>query len=200
LKENVHLSYPYVFKWENEFYMIPESVGIYEIRLYKAERFPYDWKLVKTLIKGNYFDSSIVRYQDKWWLFTSDRNDVLHLFSSDELTGKWVEHPKSPIVFQNPEAARGGGRLIVIEDKIYRFAQDCRQMYGHRVNAFEIKKISETDYQEIEVKGNPILKPDGRGWNGERMHHIDAHQVSDNKWVACVDGVGKYFDLAIKTR
>ena len=40
LSEPYHLSYPYVFEWQNEYYMIPESVDADAIRLYKADNFP----------------------------------------------------------------------------------------------------------------------------------------------------------------
>jgi len=35
---------------------------------------------------------------------------------------------------------------------------------------------------------NPILKASGVGWNKDGMHHIDLHQVEQDKWIACVDG------------
>ena len=28
----------------------------------------------------------------------------------------------------------------------------------------------------------------GNGWNAAGMHHVDAHQQPDGKWLACVDG------------
>ena len=47
------MSYPQVFKWGDEFYMVPETVAAYEVRLYKALEFPFKWVFVKTLMKGN---------------------------------------------------------------------------------------------------------------------------------------------------
>jgi hypothetical protein len=35
-----------------------------------------------------------------------------------------------------------------------------------------------------------VLEGSGAGWNGERMHHIDAHRLDDGSWIACVDGYG----------
>ncbi|MEB3292295.1 MAG: hypothetical protein VKJ24_03975, partial [Synechococcales bacterium] len=43
LKEPFHLSYPYVFKWNDDYYMIPETYQAGQVRLYKADRFPDRW-------------------------------------------------------------------------------------------------------------------------------------------------------------
>lgn len=198
LDEPDHLSYPYVFEWRGEFYMIPETVAMYAVRLYKAIEFPYKWAYVKTLISGSYFDSSIVNFNDRWWIFTSDRDDMLHLFYTEDLFGIWTEHPKSPVVFRNAKIARSAGRLITMAGRLYRFTQECDKIYGYQIRAFEITKITTSEYEEREVNSNPILKPTGRGWNGERMHHIDAHPSNNDEWIACVDGVGRTYGLKRK--
>src|SRR5262249_55013165 len=46
LREPFHLSYPYVFQLENDYYMIPESYQANSIRLYKAVEFPTQWAAV----------------------------------------------------------------------------------------------------------------------------------------------------------
>lgn len=197
LDEPFHLSYPFVFKWKEDCYMIPETVAVKEIRLYRAVELPLKWSLVKTLIQGNYSDSSIVRYNNIWWIFTSDGNAVLRLFFAEDLLGDWKEHPKSPLVLGNARIARPAGRPLVIGDRVYRFAQECDKLYGYQVRAFEIEKMTTTEYKEREVQPNPILKPTGRvwNWNGERMHHIDAHQLGPERWIASVDGRGKTYGL-----
>lgn len=190
LDEQFHLSYPYVFKWNGDYYMVPESVAAYSVRLYRALEFPTRWVFVKSLLNGNYYDSSLLNYGRKWWLFTTDRNDILRLFFADDLTGIWKEHPKSPIVFGNGHIARPGGRILLLNNKVFRFAQDCVPKYGYQVFAFEITELTPEHYNEREVLENPILSPTGKGWNAERMHHIDLHEIETNSWIACVDGVG----------
>jgi hypothetical protein len=100
LDEPFHLSYPYVFKSEGEYYLIPESYEDNSIRLYKADDFPTKWSYVKTLVEGrDYVDNSIVFYNGKWWLFSSvTSNDTLYLHYADSLSGPWQEHPQSPVV------------------------------------------------------------------------------------------------------
>ena len=101
LDELFHLSYPYVFKWKNEYYMIPESHQVNSVRLYKAVDFPKKWSFVRTLLYGDYVDSSIFRHDGRWWIFTESSrgdNNTLRLYYADDLTEPWIEHPKSPII------------------------------------------------------------------------------------------------------
>lgn len=190
LNEPFHLSYPYVFKWQDDYYMIPESYQANAIRLYKAIDFPYQWTFVKDLLHGSdYVDSSIFQYNDRWWLFTtSTRSDILRLYSADDLTGDWSEHPKSPIIQGNAHIARPGGRIVVTGGRIFRYTQDDEPYYGNQVRAFEITQLTTTHYQEREMPDNPILKASGTGWNQTGMHHIDPHPIGKDQWIACVDG------------
>jgi len=188
LDEPFHLSYPYVFKWKNEYYMIPESHESYSIRLYKAVDFPTQWTFIGILLYGNYGDSSIFRHDSKWWMFTTDRNDILRLYYAVNLMGPWVEHPMSPIIRGDANIARPGGRVLVFNNRIIRYTQDDDPTYGNQVRAFEIIELTTTSYTEKKVSETPILKASGIGWNKKGMHHIDPHQIGRNKWVACVDG------------
>lgn len=193
LTEPFHLSYPYVFEWMNEYYMMPESYESGGIRLYKADRFPTQWSFVANLLSGpTFLDPSIFRHDDKWWLFAETNPDhqfdTLRLYCADELLGPWIEHPASPIVKGNPHIARPGGRVVNYNGKMIRYAQDCSPEYGIQVRAFEILTLSPEHYQEREVESGLVLAPSGQGWNAAGMHHIDPYQRSDGTWIACVDG------------
>jgi hypothetical protein len=176
LDEPFHLSYPYVFKWNDEYYMIPESSQANSIRLYKATDFPTKWLFVKTLLDGRDFvDPSIFQYHDLWWLFTatSESRNILRLYYSHQLMGDWIEHPKSPVIEGNAKIARPGGRVVIFDGKIIRYTQDCQGIYGNQLRAFEITNLTTKNYEEKPVPGNPILKASGVGWNKIGMHHID---------------------------
>ena len=188
LDEPFHLSYPLVFKWQDEYYMVPESNEDYAVKLYKAQQFPFTWQFEKNLIRGNYRDPTIFRFNDHWWVFVTERYDVLHLYFSDELDGIWKRHPESPIVLMDANNSRSGGRVLAFNDTLIRVSQDCYPYYGMEVNAFLITELTTEKYHEVPYLGNPLLKGSGKGWNAERMHHMDAHQVKENLWIACVDG------------
>jgi hypothetical protein len=192
LKEPFVLSYPYVFKWQDDYYMIPEAYTEKFVRLYRATDFPYKWTYERDLIAGDHFISaSVVRYADMWWMFVAPLgNETLRLFYAPDLKGQWNEHPLSPVVPKNLDIARPGGRPLVIDGTLYRMGQDCDPTYGNQVHAFRITEISTTAYKE-KMMDVPLVKATSRGWNADAMHHVDLHQVGKNKWIAAVDGLGK---------
>jgi hypothetical protein len=193
LAEPFHLSYPYVFEWEGEIYMIPETYQAGAVRLYRAEDFPRRWSFLGDLLTGPYLvDPSVFRFADRWWMFLdtspAQNHDTLRLFHADHLTGPWVEHPRSPLITGDQYTARPAGRPLVVGGKVLRFTQTCLPYYGTQVRAFEVDELTPTGYHEHEVEESPILKPSGEGWNACGMHHVDAHLLEDGLWYAAVDG------------
>jgi hypothetical protein len=194
LQEPFHISYPYVFKWQHDYYMIPESYQTNAIRLYKAVDFPTRWSFVQNLLDGHDFvDSSFLAFGDKCWLFTGlgsppNRADTLCLYYADDLLGPWLEHRQSPIITSNMHTARPAGRVLIVDDQVIRYAQDCYPAYGSRVRAFAITELTTMSYHESEVDQSPVLAASGTGWNASGMHHIDTHLLDDGRWIACVDG------------
>ena len=192
LREPFHLSYPYVFEWEGSNYMVPETLGAEEIRLYKSQGFPSDWRLVCPIIPGCYADPTIFRYRNRFWMFACDtpfEHRSLRLYSAPRLEGPWEEHPDSPVVQNDASTARPAGRVIAFEGRLLRFAQDCSKEYGKQVRVFEITHLSRESYRERLALPFPVLAPGSLGnWRTCRMHHIDAHLVSAGHWIASVDG------------
>ena len=195
LDEEFHLSYPYVFKWQDQYYMIPESFDANSVRLYKAEDFPTKWVFVKTLLEGEpYVDPCIFWHAGKWWLFTTTpSSDTLKLYYADRLKGPWKEHPESPVVKGDPDIARPGGRVLTFDNRIIRYTQDAYPTYGNQVWAYEITELTTTSYKERLASELPIVKlTGGTEWNGQGMHQVDPHRIGVNKWIACVDGLREY--------
>jgi hypothetical protein len=192
IREPFVTAHPFVFKWQGAYYMIPEAHTETSLRLYKATRFPDEWKYQKDLLTGDHFISStLVRYKDMWWLFTvRSGNETLRLFYAAGFEGPWTEHPLSPIVKKDLRTARPGGRPFVIDGKLYRLAQDCYPRYGYQVRAFEITDISPTTYAEKMIE-TPLVKATSAGWNADAMHHVDAQEIGRNRWIAIVDALGK---------
>lgn len=189
IDETFHLSYPNIFEWNGDYYLIPETHEDLSVRLYKAISFPEQWEYVGNLLTGyHYVDPSIFRYNQKWWLFVSTPDDdILNLYYSSDLLGEWKPHPKNPIVKFDKNIARPGGKVITYNGCLYRLAQDDEPYYGIQVFAFEITELSEKSYVEKIVSEKPVVNMTGKGWNAAGMHHVDLHKVGD-KWIAAVDG------------
>lgn len=194
LEEPFHLSYPYIFEFGGDYFMVPESHQDRSVRLYKAVEFPTRWEHVCNLIEGDEFvDCSPFHFDGRWWLFAGcgtppSRADKLRLFCSEHLEGPWNEHPLSPIISGNSQIARPGGRVVTWNGSLFRFTQDCEPRYGLRVRAFEILELTADGYCERPAADGPILREALNGWNSSGMHHIDPHRLEDGTCLACVDG------------
>lgn len=64
LKDDCHYSYPFVFKYRDEWYMIPESSSACEVRLYKAAHFPYEWDLSDIILREKAVDTTVFEASD----------------------------------------------------------------------------------------------------------------------------------------
>jgi hypothetical protein len=200
LKEDFHLSYPYVFKWQNEYYMVPETIQKRSVRLYKASHFPFQWHFHGNLLSDvDLLDSSLLNHGGMWWLFASSpANDVLYLYQSENLFGPWAQHPLSPIVRGDPRRARPGGRVVLLDGRVLRFAQDDSTTYGRAVSGYEIVELTPTSYSELPIGQSPIISATNTGWNSLGMHHMDPHPLEMKEWIACVDGKSRGFLFRFK--
>jgi len=160
LEKDYHLSYPFIFKWNDKFYMVPESGANKTIDLYECSDFPYKWDFKQCIMENiSAVDTTIIHYGDKWWLFTAVAeneaaapNVELFLFYSDDIfNGKWVAHPRNPIV-SDVKSARPAGSIFVKDGKLFRPSQDCSHVYGYGFDLNEIELLSETEYSERKTK------------------------------------------------
>ena len=180
LDENFHLSFPYIFKFKNNFFMCPDTSQISEIRLYKSTNFPLEWKFYKTIKKNiNSVDNIIFKKNNLWWLFTnidrSNNNDFSHdlsIFFSKEgpLTNKWKNHPQNPVKINSIESRNAG--IIFDKRKIIRISQEQGfDNYGENINFHEIKLLNKKVYVEKRIKNKNYLKIK-RLLNDSDIHHF----------------------------
>ncbi len=196
LRQNTHMSYPYVFEHGGVKYMVPETFAQGNVSLYRSDAFPDGWKLDKVLIDEPLYDSSVVYYEGIWYLFGSTADYDLRLFYSADLHGQWKEHPDSPVIKKNAQFARPAGRIIHWQGNLYRFVQDCRGSYGTAVYAMKINKLNPKEYnEELACNGVPVIAGSGKGWNAVGMHTICAQEVEPGHWIAAVDGYYKRWGI-----
>jgi len=193
LEESFHLSFPFVFQYEGEWYMIPESAADRSIRLYRAENFPRDWRFEEKLLEGGSFkDSSVVKKDNNWFLWSYEEGDLRLYYSPTLISGNWREHPQSPV--DEGRYARPGGSIFEYDNRLFRFIQDSYPVYGSKLLVNEISKLSPGEYEEKEHIAN-FIEPGGAGWKNERVHHIDLVENNRGEWLAAVDGFSSRPDL-----
>ena len=159
LEKDYHLSYPFVFQLENNFYMIPETESNNNIELYKCTDFPKKWEYHGEIMNNvNAVDTTIFNYNDKWWMFTgmkenlgSSNSDELFLFHSDNpLSNDWESHSNNPII-SDVRQARPAGKIFSFKDDIYRPSQNSSKFYGYGISVNQINNITKNEYQETIV-------------------------------------------------
>jgi hypothetical protein len=156
LERDYHLSYPFLFEWQREIYLLPETRENRTIEMYRAIDFPYSWSREAVLMQDvAAVDSTLLHHRGKWWLFTAgildditSPNDSLYLYFGDSPLGPWTAHPKNPIV-SDARRARPAGRLYFKNGRLIRPGQDCSNGYGYAVQLHQVDVLSETDYREI---------------------------------------------------
>lgn len=160
LKKDYHLSFPFIFKEKEDFYMIPESSQNRSIDLYKCIDFPYKWECVKTILKDiNAADTIIILKDHKYWMFTNivenkgaSKYDELFLFYADSLmSDNWISHPENPIV-SDVQNARMAGKIFFENGKMYRPSQNCSNHYGYGMSINEIIELNEKTYKEVKLE------------------------------------------------
>jgi hypothetical protein len=191
LIEPYHLSYPFVFQHQGTYYMIPETRQAHEVRLYRASSYPTTWTFERTLLRGDFADSSIAFFQGRWWIFTCESPYSMRIFYAPRLTGPWKPHRLNPIYANDRSHARPGGRPVVITKTLYRFVQNNIGGYGKRVRALVVDELTPSSFREHVVSPDPLLAPHGDGWARNGMHHFAPWPATDGTWAIAVDGSGE---------
>ncbi len=164
IEESFHLSYPFIFLHDNEYYMIPETASNKKISLYKCENFPNKWSLFKHLMHEVIaVDTTIVFHNNYFWMFTniaddpgSSTWDELFLFYSKDLFSEnWNYHPMNPIV-TDVSKARPAGNIFFSNGLMIRPSQNNSIRYGGLIEYNEIITLNETQYEEVNLKSADI--------------------------------------------
>jgi hypothetical protein len=157
LNEKFHLSFPHVFKMDDEFFMLPETCQNGDIRLYRCLDFPMRWELSHVLVNNvSAADSTVFYFDNLWYLFTNidsanigDHSSELHIYFSDDLKNEsWSPHPCNPVV-HSPIGARNAGSIIILDGMIIRPSQaQGFNNYGESIFLNEIELLNPTSYKE----------------------------------------------------
>lgn len=152
---NHHLSFPFIFKHEGNYYIMPEYSEGKELFVLKATHFPDKWEKVENWMDGKRLvDSVLVDYEGNNYLFTQDLGTG---YSSEELTlfvrsgDEWVPHRENPIV-KSLANSRLGGKTFFDKNQLIRVAQDCENGYGTQLHFNRINTLNEFNYEEELLK------------------------------------------------
>lgn len=175
LRRSYHLSYPFLFEWQGEIYMLPETESNGTVELYRAVGFPERWELDRILLEGvGALDPTLFEHGGRFWLFVAMRpggpglsggspNDELCLYHADSPLGDWIPHPANPVV-SDVTRARPAGPILRVGGDAIRPGQDCSGGYGRAIALSRIEVLDELQYRETPIaRIEPTWYPRGLG-------------------------------------
>lgn len=177
IKESFHMSYPNVFYYKDNFYMIPETRRSNQIRLYKAIEFPYKWEIDTVLADGiEAVDSTILSLGNKKYIFTYDvteNNNKLLIYQFD-MDNRILVRTNDSMILDSLRNRRPAGNFISSDKNTFRPAQYNKDCYGEKLVFFEIESWPDSGYKEIEkcvISATQIASSNNRNYT--RIHTIN---------------------------
>jgi len=191
LEEDFHLSFPYLFEYQGELLMCPETATANDIRIYQCDEFPLKWTL-KKIIKPDFYaaDTMLFEHEDRWWMLTStDEAQIdefcseLNIFYSDSpLSSDWTPHAQNPVIIDSSRARNGG--ILRKDGEIYRVGQEQGfATYGQAAGIYKIVTLTPDEFVEVKIaRVSPEFEDGAHG--GHHLHSDGKVTVFDYRaWV-----------------
>lgn len=173
-----HLSYPYIFNYNNEIFLMPETSANKRLEIYKNIKFPDQWELYASAFEGEeVFDAHFYFDGTTNWLFINKKSSVnassnseLYIYKVDSPQLKKITpHKQNPVII-NSETARNAGSIFEYKNEIYRPSQyNAYGIYGKGININKINKLTIDEYNEEKV----ILFETNKHSKFRYTHHLN---------------------------
>ena len=165
IERDYHFSFPYIFQYNNEIYIMPETCGDDNLQLFKATSFPDIWKEEKVLLRDVFVSDSIfLNYESKTWLSCFEQYRVP---PKDKLFFCWGKNKiyevrdssvgEGTSVSEGDYGIRNAGDSFQMNHQVIRVGQNSTdKQYGKGLVFFSIKSMS--PYQEEEIYAIDAVK------------------------------------------
>lgn len=154
IEEDYHLSFPFIFKYNGEIYIMPESNSSNSLYLYKAVEFPAKWEKQKELLSNiKIVDTVPFSYNNNNnYAFTlrinsGDKNSM-HIIKFDDCGATFMEKA----ITRDDTISRMAGRVIKNGTTMIRVAQNCEYDYGTGIVFIEFHFDEDNNYKERILK------------------------------------------------
>jgi hypothetical protein len=167
LREDCHMSYPYLLEHRGELYCIPEIHQKNGVFAWRWDSAAGSWREPREILPGlACIDPTMVFFDGLWWLFCTDKRNgpdsKLHIYHASGPWGPWTPHARNPVKV-DIRSSRPGGAPFVLRGQLYRPAQDSSKHYGWRLAINRVTKLSPVEFAEETLR---ILDSDRLGASG----------------------------------
>jgi len=151
-----HLSYPFIFKNNNESFLIPEISNSKKPTYFKLSNIDNSKKLLSDpkkffgLEKYKIIDPTLLKYNNEIYMFCNLKGEPienLYIFISDKIDGFFKPHKLNPIII-NINSSRMAGDFIQEKGNIYRLGQNNSDEYGNGITINKICTLDRNQYKE----------------------------------------------------
>lgn len=204
IKEPYHLSYPFLFEFENNIYMCPESYQNNTISLYKAISFPDRWEKLAPIETGiRAVDTTLFNYDNNLFGFTFSLDQQALLLFKLNTHGKFtLEFLENNPINNDLSTARMAGNIVRKDGKLIRVSQDCSNIYGEALmfSYFNIEKNVYTErlFKRLNVQDFIIDK--SKKYIGVHTYNsLEGYHIIDLKF-QCINPYDLYCKVIRKIR
>ncbi|MEA5005232.1 MAG: hypothetical protein VB022_02350 [Rikenellaceae bacterium] len=186
LKLETHLSYPAIYRTNDNFFVYPENCQSGELKLYKYNKGSNTLDLIKTLVNEPLTDSIIYETNNKSYLFTTKQpypsNNELYIYKANSWDG---DYTLDYSILLNDKSARSAGNIFKYEGLTVRPAQDCNKTYGGGIV-----------FQSIKIKNERfVVEEICRLYNKSIKYGLGIHTFNTFQDIAVVDVMGYKYPI-----
>lgn len=176
LELSTHLSFPAIIRKDNNIYIYPENSASGNLKLYEYNVSDEKCNEIKVLCDEPLTDAILLNTENETYIFSTKLSNPngseIEIYKLKE--GKFS--PYSNYKF-NDSIARNAGDFFILNEKIFRPAQECNSKYGHSIS---IQELSVAD-------GNIALTEVTRLSNPSKYMTEGFHTLNSYKGITVID-------------
>lgn len=153
-ESKAHLSFPFIFSDNGEYYMVPESAKERKLMLLKSTAFPNFWEKQTEFFNGTKVcDSVLLKKDGNTYLFTHEMQEI---YTNDTLSAfvlknnELIPFSNNPVV-TGADKARMAGKFTEHKGELIRAGQNCLVSYGDAVTFSKVTELSPDNYSETVI-------------------------------------------------
>lgn len=186
LELDTHLSYPAIIRFDGKIFVYPENGASGRLNIYEFDETKHRLINPVCILQEAVADATIIEYEGHYLMVATkypETQQEAFLFQSESLFGPFIQVIEKPIQ-SNRSCSRPGGNWFIIDNVLYRPAQDCSQKYGAALSLMEIEDNCNKN-ELLALYLNPLK---GR-------YCLGLHTLNFKSGICVIDGYGYLYPL-----
>jgi hypothetical protein len=146
LDSDTHLSFPMIWREDNNVYVCPENNASGALNLYVYHQESDSLAFVKLLINEKLTDSILYKDEKGYYVFSTcvptPNGKTLTVYRANNLAGDYKSEQK---IRFSENIARNAGMIFEYKGQLIRPAQECNHTYGHAIS-FQTMRIDQNGF------------------------------------------------------